>query len=178
MATYSAPSGPGELYRTHAPPGAITACPAWTSSVPSRCSTRSIPRSTTVYSSNSGVCPGSTQPEGLCMWATLTAVVPELTRPTYSSMAFGLLPAATMRVAFGMRMGVRVIGSLVGQREAVRERQRRVLAAGRGDQLHFRGRRAHRGRQRNLPGHRGTHLAAGRHAARALELRGQRQIDS
>src|SRR4030095_9441030 len=102
-----------------------------------------MPRSTTVYSSNSGVCPDSTHPDGLRMCATLTAVVREFTRPTYSSMSFGLLPAATMRVAFGIRTGVRMVASLVVEGKAVRERQRRVLAAGRGDELHLRGGRAH-----------------------------------
>jgi hypothetical protein len=39
--------------------------PARTSTTPSREVTRRTPRSTTVYSSKSGVCPGSTQPDGL-----------------------------------------------------------------------------------------------------------------
>src|SRR5207247_2468738 len=52
------------------------------------------------YSSNSGVCPGSTQPDGLRMCATLTAAVFELTRPTYSSICFGRVPAARMRVGW------------------------------------------------------------------------------
>src|SRR5207247_5398745 len=77
-----------------------TACPARTSIVPPACVTRSIPLSTTVYSSNSGVCPGSTQPDGLRMCATLTAAVFELTRPTYSSICFGRVPAARMRVGW------------------------------------------------------------------------------
>ena len=45
-------------------------------------------------SSNSGVWPGSTQPGGLVMRATLAPAVPELTSPTNSSIRFGLLPAA------------------------------------------------------------------------------------
>src|SRR6185436_6906076 len=110
-----------------------------------------MPRRTTVYSSNSGVCPGSTQPDGLRMCATLTAVVPEFTRPTYSSMSLGLLPAATMRVAFGIRIGVAMCASLVGERKAVRECQRRVLAAGGGDELNLRRRRTHGRRERDLP---------------------------
>src|SRR5579862_4368420 len=65
-----------------------------------------MPRRTTVYSSKSGFCPGSTHPAGLRMWAILTASVFELTRPTYSSIAFGLLPAATMRVGFAMSSGM------------------------------------------------------------------------
>src|SRR5439155_634586 len=51
-AMYSAPSGPGELYSTHSPRRAITASPAETSIVPPVCLTRSMPASTTVYSSN------------------------------------------------------------------------------------------------------------------------------
>ena len=100
-AMYSAPSGPGELYWTHSPRRAMTASPARTSIVPPSCVTRSMPPSTTVYSSNAGRCPGSTHPLGLRMCATLTAAVPEFTRPTYSSIAFGGLPAATMRVGDG-----------------------------------------------------------------------------
>src|SRR5207244_7194785 len=69
------------------------------------CLTRSMPASTTVYSSNAGVCPGSTQPCGLRMCATLTVLVPELTRPMYSSIAFGRLPAATIRVGDGTWTG-------------------------------------------------------------------------
>ena len=72
----------------------MTACPACTSIEPSREVTRSVPRSTIVYSSKSGVCPGSTQPLGLFIRATDTPSVCEFTRPTYSSMIFGLLPAA------------------------------------------------------------------------------------
>ena len=41
-----------------------------------------------------GVCPGSTQPLGLFIRATLSSSVFELTRPMNSSMIFGLLPAA------------------------------------------------------------------------------------
>src|SRR5438552_7229436 len=105
-ATYSAPSGSGELYCTHSPRRAMTACPARTSIVPPACFTRSRPFSTTVYSSNSGVCPGSTQPAGLRMCATLTASVFELMRPTYSSICFGTLPAATMREGWVMCSGM------------------------------------------------------------------------
>src|SRR5207249_7994412 len=105
-ATYSAPSGSGELYCTHSPRRAMTACPARTSIVPPACFTRSRPFSTTVYSSNSGVCPGSIQPAGLRRCATLTAAVFEVTRPTYSSICFGTLPAATMRVGWVMCSGM------------------------------------------------------------------------
>ncbi len=63
-------------------------------SIRTLCSTRNIPLSTMVNSSNSGVWPGSSHPCGLRMCATLVADVFELTRPTYSSMSLGLLPAA------------------------------------------------------------------------------------
>src|SRR5262245_666780 len=53
-ATYSAPPGSGVLYCTHSPGLVCTAWPAWTSSTRSRVVTRSIPASTTVYSSKSG----------------------------------------------------------------------------------------------------------------------------
>src|SRR4051794_2824064 len=69
--------------------------------------TRSVPRSTTVYSSNSGACPGSTQPGGLCMRATETAAVSLFTRPMYSSIRFGLFPAASMTFGELMCVGMR-----------------------------------------------------------------------
>ena len=62
IATYSAPPSSGVLYRTHSPLFATTASPAWTSSCPASCSTRSMPRSTSVTSSKAGRCPGSVQP--------------------------------------------------------------------------------------------------------------------
>ena len=40
------------------------------------------------------------------MCATLAAEVFEFTRPMYSSMIFGLLPAAWIRVGCGMRVGM------------------------------------------------------------------------
>src|SRR5436305_2361284 len=91
---YSAPSAYGVEYCTHSPLGAMIAWPAVTSVDPSAVVTRRTPRSTPVYSSNSGVWPGSTQPLGLFILATLTSAVAEFTRPTYSSMIFGLFPAA------------------------------------------------------------------------------------
>src|SRR5450432_1871494 len=97
-AMYSAPPSSGVKYCTHSPPWTTTACPDATSISPPLCRTRNVPLSTTVYSSNSGVCPGSSHPCGLRMWATLTAEVFELTRPMYSSISLGLLPAAAMRV--------------------------------------------------------------------------------
>lgn len=59
-----------------------------------------------MYSSNSGRWPGSTQPAGERMWAILTAVEPVLTRPTYSSISLGLLPAGVMRVGVEMSWGM------------------------------------------------------------------------
>src|SRR5260370_19662631 len=70
------------------------------------CSTRSIPFRTIVNSSNSGVWPGSSHPWGLRMWATLAAEVFVLTRPTYSSMSLGLLPADWILVGCGIRVGI------------------------------------------------------------------------
>src|SRR4051812_12779539 len=42
------------------------------------------------------------------MWATLSRDSLLLTRPMYSSMSLGLLPAASMRVAFSMSWGMGV----------------------------------------------------------------------
>jgi hypothetical protein len=39
------------------------------------------------------------------MWATLTRASAEFTRPAYSSISFGLFPAAVMRVGAGIRVG-------------------------------------------------------------------------
>ena len=85
----------------------MIAWPSRTSIVPPSCSTRSMPRSTTVYSQNSGRCRGSVQPPGERMWAMLSAVVALLTRPTYSSISFGLFPAASIRVGRSMCFGMR-----------------------------------------------------------------------
>ena len=106
MATYSAPSSPGVEYCTHSPRRTMTASPARTSNVSPFVATRSAPRSTTVYSSNSGVCAGSTHPPGLRMRATLTSAVPEFTRPTNSSISFGLFPAAATTAGFRMCMAI------------------------------------------------------------------------
>src|SRR5688572_11033587 len=107
---YSAPSGSGVEYRTHSPPRTRIAWPARTLSSPSSCSTCRAPLSTTVYSSKSGRWPGSTQPEGERMWATLTRSSPLLTRPTYSSISFGLVPAASTRdgdwISSGIASGI------------------------------------------------------------------------
>ena len=40
-------------------------------------------------------------------WATLVDDVLELTRPMYSSMSLGLFPAASMRVGWEMRVGIK-----------------------------------------------------------------------
>jgi hypothetical protein len=40
------------------------------------------------------------------MWATLTADVFEFTLPMYSSMSFGLFPAAVMRVGWEIKVGM------------------------------------------------------------------------
>src|ERR1035441_9360475 len=105
-ARYSAPSGPGVLSRTHSPRCTITACSACTSREPARCSTRSMPRNTSVNSSNSGVWPGSCHPPGLRMCAMLVWVVAEFTRPINSSISLGLLPAGSIRVGLAMNVGM------------------------------------------------------------------------
>src|SRR5665213_3425327 len=84
----------------------MTACPALTSSTPLFDSTRRVPFKTTVYSSNSGCCPGSLHPDGLCMWAMLTAESLVFTRPIYSSIF--LSPGTGMRVAAGTSRGMTI----------------------------------------------------------------------
>ena len=74
--------------------------------LPLREVTRSNPARTTVYSSNSGVWPGSIHPPGLRMCAMLSARVSLFTRPTYSSISFGLLPAAVIRVGAAISRGM------------------------------------------------------------------------
>jgi hypothetical protein len=64
-----------------------------------------MPRSTTVISSKSGRWPGSSHPAGDVMRATLTLAWPELTRPAYSSILFGLVPAAATIVGAAMSFG-------------------------------------------------------------------------
>src|SRR5437763_10715895 len=127
-AMYSAPAAPGVEYCTHSPLCAMTASPAPTSIAPSRVVTRSDPRRTTVYSSNSGVCPGSTHPLGLFIRATLHAVVFELTRPMNSSILFGLLPAASMTDGCLMCVGMR--GSLNSKAFHAEARRRGELLGG------------------------------------------------
>src|SRR4051794_16284090 len=67
-----------------------------------RVATRSMPCRTTVYSSNAGVRPGSLQPAGLVIRATLTAAVPLFTRPKNSSITLGLFPAASITAGRAM----------------------------------------------------------------------------
>src|ERR1039457_3730938 len=88
------------------------AWPAFTSMVIELVSTRRMPRNTTVYSSKSGVWPGSLQPAGLSMRAMLTASVAELTRPTYSAIRFGRLTAAATIVGFSIRSGMDILNIL------------------------------------------------------------------
>src|SRR5579863_6441788 len=129
-AMYSAPSGSGVPYWTHSPRCVMIACPGRTSSVPSRVATRSMPARTSVYSSNSGVCPGSTQPPGLFMRAMLAASVFVFTRPTNSWMILGLFPAAVTWVGAAMNVGMNYfLWRLSGherKRLLPRRRQRRL----------------------------------------------------
>src|SRR3954451_10399593 len=69
-------------------------------------STTTAPLSTSVYSSNSGRWPGSTQPAGERMCATLTRSSPLFTRPAYSSMSLGLVPAASTRDGASINSGM------------------------------------------------------------------------
>ena len=71
-AMYSAPWGPGRAVTHPLAPSHQDGLPGATSTCPASCSTRSDPASTIVYSSNSGVCPGSTQPDGDRIRAMLT----------------------------------------------------------------------------------------------------------
>src|ERR1700689_4626436 len=73
---------------------------------PFSCSTCRVPFRTTVNSSKVGVWPGSCHPAGLRMWATLAEDVFELTRPMYSSIRLGLVPADWMRVGCGIKVGI------------------------------------------------------------------------
>jgi hypothetical protein len=65
-----------------------------------------VPLSTTVTSINCGVCPGSTQPDGEVIFATLTPESLELTRPTNSSIRFGRFPAAFITVGDSINRGI------------------------------------------------------------------------
>src|SRR5437764_15103648 len=78
---------------------------------PPLCSTRSRPLRTTVYSSKSGVWPGSIQPPGLRMWAMLSSDVSELTRPIYSSINFGFVPGVATLAGFTILCGLMTVGS-------------------------------------------------------------------
>ena len=59
-----------------------------------------------MYSVKAGRWPGSSHPLGDCMRATLTAASPEFTRPTYSSMRLGRLPAAAITVGASISFGM------------------------------------------------------------------------
>jgi hypothetical protein len=82
---------------------------------------------TTVYSSKSGRWPGSTQPLGERMCATLTRLSSSDGTPTYSSMSFGLLPAASTRTGAEMSLGT--IPTLVDAASTLRAMPRRLLPA-------------------------------------------------
>ncbi len=103
---YSAPSVPGVLYWTHSFLCVIMASPVEMSRVFSLVATRRVPFKTIVYSSNSGVWPGSIHPGGLFIRAILRTSVWELTRPMNSSMTLGLLPAAFMMVGDFILVGI------------------------------------------------------------------------
>jgi hypothetical protein len=59
-----------------------------------------------VYSSKSGVWPGSLQPDGLVIFAMLSSGVFEFARPINSSMIFGGSPAAGITVGFEMTRAI------------------------------------------------------------------------
>ena len=59
------------------------------------------------YSSNSGRCPGSLQPAGERIRATLARSSPLLARPANSSISFGGVPAASMRTGVSIGSGIR-----------------------------------------------------------------------
>jgi hypothetical protein len=62
-----------------------------------------------VYSSNFGVCPGSTHPAGLFIRAIDTRPSALFTRPTNSSITFGMFPAALITVGFAISVGMPVL---------------------------------------------------------------------
>jgi hypothetical protein len=59
-----------------------------------------------VISSKSGRWPGSTHPSGERIRATLTDAWPEFTRPAYSSIRFGLFPAAWITDGASISLGI------------------------------------------------------------------------
>jgi hypothetical protein len=59
-----------------------------------------------VNSPNSGRWPGSAQPDGLRMWAMLTAVSPVLARPHIRAISFGCSPAAATRLGAPISSGM------------------------------------------------------------------------
>jgi hypothetical protein len=87
-----------------------------------------------VISSNSGLCPGSTQPAGDFIRATLTVACPELTRPAYSSIRLGLFPAAAITVGRSISVGMRETSHALG-REARRGPRQRGAGSKRDDDV-------------------------------------------
>src|ERR1022692_3900216 len=79
------------------------------SCAPSRDSTRSSPRSTTVNSSNSGTWPGSLHPRGLDILAILNAAVAEFTRPTNSRIVLGGVPTASTFVGLAITCSIQFL---------------------------------------------------------------------
>ena len=80
--------------------------PGRTSRMPDRVSTLKVPESTSVNSSNSGVCPGSAQPSGLFIRARLIRWSRVLTRPKISSIRLGRLPAASTIEGMGINSAI------------------------------------------------------------------------
>jgi hypothetical protein len=101
----SAPPSRSVPSQTHWSGEVTTAWPAFTFGEPPSYSTRSMPRRTTVTSSNSGRCPGSSQPARDTIRATRTPECPEFTRPAHSSIRFGVIPAAWMTEGVAMSLG-------------------------------------------------------------------------
>src|ERR1022692_3098055 len=86
------------------------------SCAPSRDSTRSSPRSTTVNSSNSGTWPGSLHPGGLDILAILNAAVAEFTRPTNSRIVLGGVPTASTLVDLAMICSIEFFSLVCAER--------------------------------------------------------------
>jgi len=106
-ARYSAPSASGVLYCTHSPAWVMTPARVDVQHAVARPHPQHPLQDDGVLV-ELGVWPGSTHPPGLRMRATLTPAVWELTRPTYSSISLGLLPAAWMTVGCGISVGMLV----------------------------------------------------------------------
>lgn len=74
--------------------------------VPSSLSTVSRPDNTTVYSSNSGRCPGSDHPVGLSITAIDAASLDVETRPTNSAMVLGGVPGEGTTTGLSMSCAI------------------------------------------------------------------------